>query len=82
MGHFLLKDAPKTGTGDLLISVQAVEPVKIPKIDNNSIYTTYLQRFIAGDKNIENEINSQIYTLYNLTEEEIEFLENREKLLT
>ena len=25
MGHYLLKDAPKTGTGDLLISVQAVE---------------------------------------------------------
>jgi type II restriction/modification system DNA methylase subunit YeeA len=28
MGHYLLKDAPKTGTGDLLISVQAVEPIK------------------------------------------------------
>ena len=25
MGHYLLKDAPKTGTGDLLVSVQAIE---------------------------------------------------------
>lgn len=82
MGHFLLKDAPKTGTGDLLISVQAVEPIKIPKIDNDFIYSTYLQRYINGDRNVENEINVQIYALYNLTEEEIEYLENREKFLT
>ena len=32
MGHYLLKDAPKTGTGDLLISVQAVEPIKLPSV--------------------------------------------------
>jgi len=32
MGHYLLKDSPKTGTGDLLVSVQAIEPLKIPKI--------------------------------------------------
>ena len=26
----MLQEAPKTGTGDLLISVQAIEPLKIP----------------------------------------------------
>ena len=82
MGHFLLKDAPKTGTGDLLISVQAVEPIKIPKIDDDFIYATYLQRYINGDRYVENDINRQIYALYNLTDKEIEYLENREKLLT
>lgn len=30
MGHYLLKDSPKTGTGDLLVSVQAIEPAHIP----------------------------------------------------
>ena len=34
MGHYLLKDAPKTGTGDLLISVQAVEPLKMPSVSH------------------------------------------------
>jgi hypothetical protein len=29
MGHYLLKDAPKTGTGDLLVSVQAVSPLRV-----------------------------------------------------
>ena len=32
LGNYLLKDAPKTGTGDLLISVQALEPIYIPKL--------------------------------------------------
>ena len=30
MGHYMLKDSPKTGTGDLLVSVQAIEPILIP----------------------------------------------------
>lgn len=35
MGHYLLNGAPRTGTGDLLISVQAVEPVRVPVIDDS-----------------------------------------------
>src|SRR5690606_7827281 len=34
-GKYLMKDSPKTGTGDLLISVQAIEPLQIP-IPNKS----------------------------------------------
>lgn len=33
MGHYLLKDAPKTGTGDLLVSVQAIDQYKYLKLD-------------------------------------------------
>ncbi|HFK5599029.1 TPA: TaqI-like C-terminal specificity domain-containing protein, partial [Elizabethkingia anophelis] len=29
-GKYILKDSPKTGTGDLIISVQAIEPLLIP----------------------------------------------------
>ena len=75
MGHFLLKDAPKTGTGDLLISVQAVEPIKVPKLEDSSLFATYLQRYTSGDTDVEKEINSQIYALYNLSEEEIDYIE-------
>ena len=75
MGHFLLKDAPKTGTGDLLISVQAVEPIKVPKLEDSSNFATYLRRYRDGGTEVEKEINAQIYTLYNLSEEEIEYIE-------
>ena len=78
MGHFLLKDAPKTGTGDLLISVQAVEPIKIPQLEDTTIFTTFLQQYIEGNTNIENEINSRIYKLYQLSEEEIKYIEHGE----
>ena len=76
MGHFLLKEAPKTGTGDLLISVQAVEPIKVPELEDSSVFATYLQRYMDGDAEVEKEINAQIYTLYNLSQEEIEYIEN------
>lgn len=75
IGHFLLKDAPKTGTGDLLISVQAVEPIKVPKLEDSSVFATYLHRYTTGDTEVEKEINSHIYTLYNLSAEEIEYIE-------
>ena len=75
MGHFLLKDAPKTGTGDLLISVQAVEPIKIPQLEDTTIFTTFLQQYLAGNIDVENEINSNIYELYKLSREEIEYIE-------
>ncbi len=34
LGHYMLKDSPRTGTGDLLISVQAVEPLRVPNVTN------------------------------------------------
>ena len=47
MGSYLLKDSPKTGTGDLLISVQAFDDLFIPKppsenylIDNADLMLT------------------------------------------
>ena len=36
MGKYLLKNSPKTGTGDLLISVQAIEPIKVPAISKET----------------------------------------------
>ena len=66
MGHYLLKDSPKTGTGDLLISVQAVEPIKIPKISDEDNIT-----FILNMKtNKEERINRQIFELYDLSHNE------------
>lgn len=73
MGHYLLKDSPKTGTGDLLISVQAVEPIKIPKISDEDNIT-----FILNMKtNQEERINRQIFELYDLSTEEMYYIMER-----
>ena len=80
MGHYLLKDAPKTGTGDLLISVQAIIPIMVPIISNNinSIFSKAL-KLLINDKNtdIEKEISHRIFDLYGLsTEEQLYIIEN------
>lgn len=79
MGHYLLKDAPKTGTGDLLISVQAVEPLLIPHISDDSYYATSLSKILSEfDKTLESDIAERIYTLYGLSETEKQYITDRE----
>ncbi|MPN25297.1 hypothetical protein SDC9_172704 [bioreactor metagenome] len=79
VGNYLLKDSPKTGTGDLLISVQAIEPVKIPvpeyETENrlNIIFDEIINSCLTAE--LENKINSIVYDLYNLSDEEISFIE-------
>jgi len=53
MGHYLMKDAPKTGTGDLLISVQAIEPLKIPIIDNQEQFIEKADKMLELNKALQ-----------------------------
>ncbi len=76
MGHYMFKDSPKTGTGDLLVSVQAIEPIKIPL--NNEIEMRFNKLLIEvleqDSKKAEKEINRLIFKLYDLSLEEIRYI--------
>lgn len=83
-GKYLMKDSPKTGTGDLLISVQAIEPLLIP-IPNNKIllqieqYVDEILNLMMEQKAIslfENDINEIIYKMLQFSDDEIKFIEN------
>jgi adenine-specific DNA-methyltransferase len=83
MGRYLMKDSPKTGTGDLLISVQAIEPLKVPRpsseleiLIENKVDTilSNLKRGISNEIT-EKDIDYLVYQLYKLSEEEIEFID-------
>ena len=78
-GNYLLQDSPKTGTGDLLISVQAVEPLKIPVPNEKTEkeICSLADFVLADDKTKEAEIDSLVYELYGLNEEEIAFIEGK-----
>ncbi|MDI9859327.1 Eco57I restriction-modification methylase domain-containing protein [Flectobacillus roseus] len=85
MGHYLLKDSPKTGTGDLLISVQAIEPIKVPVVDDeiNLKIMPLVDKILSTNINEEaqillQKINKLIYKLYQLDENEIQFIENQQ----
>lgn len=84
MGHYLLNDAPKTGTGDLLVSVQAVEPILVPSLDakiENELEKLItqvfeFQNFNRSTADIEAKIDDIIFNLYGLENDEINFLKS------
>ena len=76
IGHYLLKDSPCTGTGDLLISVQAIEPLKIPKAQNDS-FDELLCRILSGSENAEINAFHAISDLYGFNQEEREYILRR-----
>ena len=78
IGNYLLQDSPKTGTGDLLVSVQAINPIFAPipeKIFEEKINLLIDQLLQSPDTKIENLINSNFYSLFEFSQEEIEFIE-------
>ena len=82
MGHYLLKDSPKTGTGDLLVSVQAIEPARIPY---NAQYDRRLASLlgiqITNPSNVtEKEINDIVFTMYDLSPNERDYVTQYVKL--
>ena len=91
LSHYqLFSIAPKTGTGDLLISVQALEPLLVPT-PNNTEERTIVEVFqvilkaMATDPSAdtskqEEEIDQLVYEMYGLTMKEIEVVEERTRL--
>ena len=79
IGHYQLRDAPKTGTGDLLISVQAIQPLKFPLFDNkDESKVDDLYNGIKNQrKNIESDINYFIYQKFEFDSNEIEFIDSQ-----
>jgi len=84
MGKYLLKNSPKTGTGDLLISVQAIEPIKVPtiSINENDEYEQLFDNLLKSIHEKQNEMTEQLHTsindklfkLYNLNQSEINYI--------
>ena len=89
ISHYqLFSHAPKTGTGDVIASVQAIEPILVPPITNaNQHITTQIEELVdqildakqanpdADTSDLENKIDKLVYALYNLTEDEIAIVE-------
>ncbi|HPG41448.1 MAG TPA: hypothetical protein PLP19_19595 [bacterium] len=78
--------APKTGTGDVIVSVQALEPLLVPPITSeNHLLVQKIETLVdeiiqtkAANKDAdarEKEIDALVYQLYDLTEEEIAIIE-------
>lgn len=79
IGNFLLKDSPKTGTGDLLISVQAIEPILIPK-NAESICSSVVNKIIEKAKlgqdftKEDNGLDELLFSYFSFTEDECDYI--------
>ena len=89
VSHYQLFNlAPKTGTGDLIVSVQALEPLLVPPItETNQDIVTQIENQVdkiittkhtnpeADVSAYEDDIDKLVYELYNLTSQEIHIVE-------
>ena len=81
----LFENAPKTGMGDLIISVQALEPLLVYyPTDEQEQQIEYLVNQILKKKqsgkstaDLQLEIDRLVYKLYDLTEAEIGVIEGK-----
>lgn len=87
--NLLFEKAPKTGTGDLIVSVQALEPLLVPSINSeNKNYSSKIESIVesiikekqksheADTTPLEKEIDQLVYQLYDLNQDEIALIEN------
>ncbi len=80
----LLNNSPKTGTGDVIISVQALTPLKvyIPTQNEEDVINELIDIIVNKqakgiETNIEEEkIDKLVYKFYGLNQPEIEFIES------
>ena len=77
VGNFLFKDSPKTGTGDLLISVQAFDPIRIPiptQEQEQTIIELLEKLLLCSDaetcKALDERLSNYVAKLYGFNEEE------------
>lgn len=83
--HYLWENSPKTGTGDVITSVQAIEPIPLPQlsIEDQQPFKELVDKILEAKKAdpkadtgaLEAEIDRLVYQLYELTEEEINIIE-------
>lgn len=68
LGHYLLSQGQHTGTGDLLVSVQAVEPLPIPiqRIDIEKFNVWVKQQSSEYSNELQTIIDNEIYRIYGL----------------
>ena len=83
----LFETAPKTGMGDMIISVQALEPLLVyyPTDEEEQMFVKLVDEIIEAKKQnpnadtgkLECKIDELVYQLYGLTDEEIRIVEGK-----
>ncbi len=77
IGNYLLQKSPQTGTGDLLISVQALEPILVYREYDSRLFKNIIKTNYNISKEIETKVNTELYKYYGLNDIEINYVEQK-----
>ncbi len=85
VGNHILSSSPKTGTGDLLISVQALDPIRVPLKAEKAclpIIETILEKSKTKQAfhEEEMELDTVLFDYYGFTSKERDFLRKSTKI--
>jgi len=73
--YFIYNNSDTTGAGDIMLNIQSLEKLPIPKPDNETEEKIiFLSSNIHRIKEAENEIDRLIFQVLDLSEEEIKFI--------
>jgi len=81
--YLMFESAPKTGMGDLIISVQALEPIPVfyPNEQQELLIVNIVDKIIDNKYQgkdttaLEQQIDNLVYLLYNLTYDEVKVID-------
>ncbi len=80
--YYIYNNSDTTGAGDIMLNIQSLENIPIPKIANTEEIECIVIAIIEGKINnldtieLEKKIDKLVYKMYGLTDEEIEFIES------
>ena len=77
IGNYLLQKSPQTGTGDLLISVQDLEPILVYREYDSRLFKNIIKTNYNISKEIETKVNTELYKYYGLNDIEINYVEQK-----
>lgn len=82
LGKYLLRNAPQTGTGDLLVSVQAIEPLNIviPSSAHLRVVNSLVEKMLMEPENleVENQILDTIFDIFSFDSAERDFIKSKD----
>lgn len=79
---YIYNNSDTTGAGDIMLNIQSLENIPIPKIVNTKEIENIVIAIIENKKNnldtlkLEKKIDNLVYKMYEFTNKEIEFIEN------
>lgn len=80
--YFIYNNSDTTGAGDIMLNIQSLEKIPIPKVEKiiqdkiELLVYSIIQKKVENTLSVENQIDEIIYKLFGFSKEEIEYVKS------